>query len=141
MNRFLLSTLASMALCSAAAWADETNFPPRYRTLETSPPSDCREWIAPLPERRVKVELPRDVSVRDGVARLTFMIAPDGTYGGLVDALTNDEAFVRAAEDSLKYWSFTAGRCNGSPVSTKARIYFNFRQESFVSYNAGSYFQ
>lgn len=141
MNRFLLSTVAALVVGSTPALADETNFPSRYRTLETSAPSECRDWVAPLPERRVKVELPRDARLRHGSAQLTFTIAPDGSYGGLVDALTNDEAFVRAAEASLKYWSFVAARCNGNPVSTQARIYFNFREESFVSYASGSYFQ
>lgn len=141
MNRFLLSSLALAAMSSAPTWADETNFPSRQRTLETAAPSDCREWVAPLPERRVKVELPREVRNRDGAARVTFTIMPDGSYGGLVDAVTNDAAFVQAAEDSLKYWSFTAARCNGNAVPAQARIYFNFRQDSFVSYGTANYFQ
>ena len=142
MNRFFLSTLATVSLSAACAavWADDTNFPSRYRPLETAAPADCRDWVAPVPERRVKVVVPRDAKRFDGAAKVTFTISPDGTYGGLVDAVTNDEAFVRAAEESLKYWSFTAARCNGSPVSTQARIYFNFRSESFVSYGTGNYF-
>jgi outer membrane biosynthesis protein TonB len=139
MNRFVLTTVALLAMGSAAVWADETNFPSRHRTLETSAPAECRDWVAPLPERRVKVELPRDARTRQGSAQLTITIEPDGRYGGLVDALTNDEAFVRAAQASLQYWSFTPARCNGAPVSIQARIYFNFREESFVSYTAASH--
>lgn len=139
-----LLTLAALACAGAAsttALADETNFPARSRTLEATAPAGCRDWSAPLPERRVKVSLPKDAKRYDGAAYVTFVIDDSGRYGGIVEAVANDEAFVRAAKDSLQQWSFAPARCNGSAIATEAKVYFNFRQESFVSYTSGGYFQ
>ena len=138
---FSLSTVivavAASGFCTVAA-ADETNFPSRYRTLQSSAPGGCKDWTAPLPERRVKVDVPREVRGLAGTAALTIKIDQSGRYDGLVEALANDEAFVRAAKDSLQYWSFVPARCDGVAVATEAKIYFNFRHESFVGYGAGS---
>ena len=136
----LLSTLLLSTVGGIAA-ADETNFPSRYRTLETAAPSDCRDWVAPLPERRVKVTLPGYAKRREGSAHLTITIRPDGQFGGLVEAVTNDEAFVRAATDSLQYWSFVPARCNGVAIATQAKVFFNFRHEPFLSFVSGNYLQ
>lgn len=142
MKRLLILSCAVFAsTVSAIAAADQTNFPSRYRTLATTAPADCRDWVAPLPERRVKVTLPREARHLDGAAQLTISISPTGQFAGLVEAVANDAAFVRAAVDSLQYWSFSPARCNGVAIATEARVYFNFRHESFVSYTASSYFQ
>ncbi len=136
----LLGTLC-FATASGVSAADETNFPSRYRTLETTAPAECREWVAPLPERRVKVTLPSGSRRAQGSAQLTITINPDGQFGGLVDALTNDEVFVQAATDSLQYWSFVPARCNGVAVATQAKLFFNFRHEPFLSFVSGNYLQ
>jgi outer membrane biosynthesis protein TonB len=145
MKQHSMVTVISAALLltgyAGSAAATETNFPARTRTLEITAPAECREWVAPVPERRVNVQLPLEGKVFNGAAQVTFTISPEGRYGGLVEAKTNDAAFVRAAEESLKYWTFTAASCNGKPISVDARIYFNFRYDSFVSYGAGSYIQ
>ncbi|MCC7068483.1 MAG: hypothetical protein IT523_08505 [Burkholderiales bacterium] len=139
MERMIVMTLAALAAGTATqALADQTNFPARSRTLETTTPSDCRDWQPPLPERRVKVTLPSDARERDGMARVTFTITPEGGYGGLVSALTNEAVFVQAAEESLRYWTFRAARCNGAAVATNASVYFDFRREGFVSYAASN---
>ena len=132
---FLLATVSGVAA------ADETNFPSRYRTLETIAPAECRDWVAPLPERRVNVTLPSSAKRTQGSAQLTFTINPDGKFGGLVEAITNDEVFVRVAIESLQYWSFVPARCNGVAVATQAKVFFNFRHEPFVSFVAGNYLQ
>jgi outer membrane biosynthesis protein TonB len=139
MKRLSILFCATM-LCVATgiASADETNFPSRTRTLETSAPAGCNDWVAPLPERRVKVTLPNGAKRYDGSANLTINISQDGQFGGLVEAITNDEVFVQAATESLRYWSFVPARCNGVPVATQAKVFFNFRQESFVSYATAS---
>ena len=138
---FSLSTIivavAASGFCTVAA-ADETNFPSRYRTLQSSAPDGCKDWTAPLPERRVKVDVPKEVRGLAGTAALTIKIDKSGRYDGLVEALANDAAFVRAAKDSLQYWTFVPARCEGVAVATEAKIYFNFRHESFVGYGAGS---
>ena len=136
----LLGTLI-FSVASGLCAADETNFPSRYRTLETIAPAECRDWVAPLPERRVKVTLPSRWQRTEGSAQLTFTINPDGQFGGLVEALTNDEVFVRAATDSLQYWSFVPARCNGVAVATQAKVFFNFRHEPFLSFVSGNYLQ
>jgi hypothetical protein len=136
----LLGTLFLATAASIAA-ADETNFPSRYRTLETIAPAECRDWVAPLPERRVKVALPVSSKRAQGSAQLTITINPDGQFGGLVEAVTNDEVFVRAATDSLQDWSFTPARCNGVAVATQAKVFFNFRHEPFLSFVSGNYLQ
>ena len=121
MKRLLLVATAALSVSAAgAAFADETNFPARHRTLESTAPSSCGEWVAPLPDRRVKVSLPYDARKREGMARVTFTIGPDGSYAGLVSAQTNDAAFVQAAEQSLQYWTFKAARCNGVAVPIEA---------------------
>jgi outer membrane biosynthesis protein TonB len=127
----LLSTLSSVVS------ADETIFPSRYRTLQSTAPANCNVWVAPLPERRIKVDLPREARQLEGSAVLTINIDQTGKFAGLVEALTNQEAFVQAAKDSLQYWSFVPARCNGVAVATQAKIYFNFRNESFVAYASG----
>ena len=138
---FSLSTVivavAASGFCTVAA-ADETNFPSRYRTLQSSAPGGCKDWTAPLPERRVNVDVPSEVRGLAGTAALTIKIDQSGRYDGLVEALANDAAFVRAAKDSLQYWTFVPARCDGVAVATEAKIYFNFRHESFVGYGAGS---
>ncbi len=136
----LLGTLF-LSTVSGIAAADETNFPSRYRTLETIAPAGCRDWVAPLPERRVKVTLPSSSRRAQGSAQLTITINPDGQFGGLVEALTNDEVFVRAATDSLQDWSFVPARCNGVAVATQAKVFFNFRHEPFLSFVSGYYLQ
>ncbi len=136
----VLGTLL-LATVSDVAAADETNFPSRHRTLETSAPAECRDWVAPLPERRLKVTLPSAARRQEGSAQLTITIKPDGQFGGLVEALTNDEVFVRAATDSLQYWSFSPARCNGVAVATQAKLFFNFRHEPFLSFVSGNYLQ
>ena len=136
----LLGTLL-VVTASSLACADETNFPSRARTLETVAPAECRDWVAPLPERRVKVTLPSKSRRTEGSAQLTITINPDGQFGGLVEALTNDEVFVRAATDSLEDWSFTPARCNGVAVATQAKVFFNFRHEPFLSFVSGNYLQ
>lgn len=121
-------------VASGLAGADETKFPSRHRTLETVAPAHCNSWVAPLPERRVKVTLPREARNVEGSAHLTILISPTGEFGGLVEAIANDAAFVRAATDSLQYWSFIPARCNGVAVATESKIFFNFRNDTFVSF-------
>ena len=142
------SKLNSQFLCcvsalvfAAAAMADGTSFPPRYRTLETNAPTDCRDWVAPLPERRAAVTLPEAARRLEGTAQLTININSDGQFAGLVQALTNEAEFVRAATDSLQYWTFVPARCNGVAVATQAKVYFDLKRAANVSYASGSLFQ
>ena len=132
----LVGALMLSGLSTAAA-ADETIFPSRYRTLQTTVPSNCIEWSAPLPERRAKVELPRASRQLEGSAVLTINIDQAGQFAGVVEALTNQAVFVQAAKESLQYWSFVPALCDGVAVSTQAKIYFNFRNEGFVNYASG----
>ena len=116
------------------AVADETKFPSRHRTLETVAPAHCSDWLAPLPDRRVKVTLPREARNAEGSAHLTIVISPTGEFAGLVEAIANDAAFVRAATDSLQFWSFIPARCNGAAVAAQSKIFFNFRSDTLVSF-------
>ena len=131
------AAIMASSVCAVAS-ADETNFPSRARTLHSTAPAGCSNWTAPLPERRVKVDVPGEVRGRAGTAALTISIDQSGRYAGVIEALANDAAFVRAAKDSLQYWTFVPARCEGVAVATEAKIYFNFRHESFVGYGAGS---
>ena len=131
------AAIMASSVCAVAS-ADETNFPSRARTLQSTAPAGCSNWTAPLPERRVKVDVPGEVRGRAGTAALTISIDQSGRYAGVIEALANDAAFVRAAKDSLQYWTFVPARCDGVAVATEAKIYFNFRHESFVGYGAGS---
>lgn len=138
---FCICFAAATGAFAGHATADETNFPSRYRTLETVPPAGCGDWVAPLPERRVKVTLPREARQLEGSANLTIAISPSGQFDGLVAAIANDAVFVRAATDSLQYWSFSPARCNGVAVATQAKVFFNFRHEPFLSFVSGNYLQ
>ena len=138
---FCALVAATLGVIPALAAADETNFPSRYRTLETVAPANCTDWVAPLPERRVKVTLPREARNIEGSANLTIAISPTGQFDGLVEAIANDAVFVRAATESLQYWSFIPARCNGVAVSTQSKVFFNFRNDTFVSYVTGSRLQ
>ena len=86
----------------------------------------------------MKVDVPGEVRGLAGTAALTIKIDQSGRYDGLVEALANDAAFVKAAQDSLQYWSFVPARCDGVAVATQAKIYFNFRHQNFVGYGAGN---
>ena len=137
---FSMSALAGALLLSSfcdVVAADETIFPSRHRTLLSVAPSNCTEWTAPLPERRVKVDLPRESRQLEGSAVLTINIDQAGRFAGVVEALTNQTVFVQAAKESLQYWSFVPALCNGVAVSAEAKIYFNFRNEGFVGYASG----
>lgn len=136
-NSVAIATVIGSCLCTVAA-ADETNFPARHRTLQASAPAECADWTAPLPERRANVYVPGEVRGVPGSAALTIKIDQTGRYDGMVEALANDPAFVKAAKDSLQYWSFVPARCNGVAVAAQAKIYFNFRHERFVGFGAGS---
>jgi hypothetical protein len=138
---FCVCFAAAIGTFAGQATADETNFPSRYRTLETAPPAGCGDWVAPLPERRVKVTLPHEARQLQGSANLTITISPTGQFDGLVEAIANDAAFVRAATDSLQYWSFIPARCNGVAVAAQAKVFFNFRHEPFLSFVSGNYLQ
>ena len=134
---FTTVAVAVATICTVAA-ADETNFPSRSRTLQSTAPTTCNEWVGPLPERRVKVDVPSEVRGVTGSAALTISIDQSGHYDGVVEALANDAAFVRAAKESLQYWSFVPARCDGIAVATQAKIYFNFRHENFVGFGPAS---
>ena len=133
----LAAVVAATVVCCIDA-AAETNFPPRYRTLQSTAPTACNEWVGPLPARRVNVEVPGEVRGVTGAAALTINIDQNGRYDGVVEALANDAAFVRAAKESLQNWSFVPARCDGIAVATQAKIYFNFRHENFVGFGSGS---
>ena len=134
--RKLVSSLLALmfGVIPGLAAADETKFPSRHRTLETVAPAHCSDWLAPLPDRRVKVTLPREARNAEGSAHLTIVISPTGEFAGLVEAIANDAAFVRAATDSLQFWSFIPARCNGLAVAAQSKIFFNFRNDTFVSF-------
>ena len=134
---FATVAVAAATICTVVA-ADETNFPLRNRTLQSTAPTSCNEWVGPLPERRVKVDVPSEVRGVTGSAALTISIDQSGHYDGVVEALANDAAFVRAAKESLQYWSFVPARCDGIAVATQAKIYFNFRHENFVGFGPAS---
>ena len=137
---FSMSAVAVILMLSglsAGVAADETIFPSRSRTLQTIAPLNCSEWSAPLPERRAKVDLPRESRQLEGSAVLTINIDQAGQFAGVVEALTNQAVFVQAAKESLQYWSFVPALCDGVAVSTQAKIYFNFRNEGFVNYASG----
>ena len=74
---FAALAVAAATFCAAAA-ADETNFPSRYRTLQSTAPTTCNEWVGPLPERRVKVDVPGEVRGVNGSAALTINIDQSG---------------------------------------------------------------
>lgn len=132
---------ATLSVIPGVAAADETKFPSRYRTLETVAPANCTDWVAPLPVRRANVTLPREARNIEGSANLTIAISPTGQFDGLVEAIANDAAFVRAATDSLQYWTFIPARCNGVAVATQSKVFFNFRNDTFVSFVTGSRLQ
>ena len=138
---FCALVAATLGVIPGLVAADETNFPSRYRTLETVAPANCIDWVAPLPVRRANVTLPREARNIEGSANLTISISPTGQFDGLVEAIANHPALVRAATDSLQYWSFIPARCNGVAVATQSKVFFNFRNDTFLSFVTGSRLQ
>lgn len=136
--RFVLCV--ATLLGSAPSVADETLFPPRSRTLVTAAPAECVQWVAPLPVQRAIVTLPSEARRLEGSAQLTINIRSDGQFDGLVQAVTNEAEFVRAAINSLQYWSFVPARCNGVAVATQAKLYFDFKRAASVGYASESSF-
>jgi Gram-negative bacterial TonB protein C-terminal len=132
-----IALIAASTLISSA-FAAETIFPKKSRTLTVKPPAECREWVAPLPLKQTAVEFPDDGKGLKGNVALLVRIGPDGGYQGLIDYLADDDAFVRAAEKSVKDWTFTPAQCNGAAVASDARVEFEFRREGGITYKTGA---
>jgi hypothetical protein len=126
------------SLAPVAGAANETVFPNRHRTLKVEQPSQCKEWVAPLPDTRTNVEYPGEVSSLRGDAALLVRIGANGQYLGLIDHLASDPAFLRVSEVALKSWRFTPARCNGDLVESEARVDFRFQREDAIEYRSGA---
>jgi hypothetical protein len=133
-----IAAIATASLVNTASFAAETVFPKKNRTLVVKQPDECKQWKAPLPNTQTKVEFPEDGKGLKGNAALLVRISADGTYQGLIDYLADDDAYVRAAEKSVKEWTFTPAQCNGAPVASDARVDFEFRREGGITYKSGS---
>jgi outer membrane biosynthesis protein TonB len=129
----------AIALAANASARDQTVFPKASRTLTVTKPPQCNEWKAPLPKQRVNVVFPDDAKGLKGDAAVLVRIGAEGEYLGLVDALASEDTFARAAENSVKQWSFTPASCNGTPIASDARVDFKFQREDGVVYKTGGY--
>ncbi len=135
---FLAAVVVSAV--SVQAFAAETKFPSKTRTLTAVVPPECTQWTPPMPDKQVGAEYPDELKGERGTAGLLVRIDADGKYIGVVDSLSSNDAFTRAAEASVKQWTFTAAKCNGRHVTADARVDFNFRSEGAISYKTGNFF-
>jgi hypothetical protein len=115
----------------------ETVFPKAHRTLKVVVPPQCREWVAPLPDRRTNVAFPDDGRGLKGDAALLVRIGANGEYLGVSEYLASDDAYMRAAESAVKEWTFKPAICNGDAIASDARIDFEFRREGGITYSSG----
>jgi outer membrane biosynthesis protein TonB len=132
--------LVMISAVAAQAFAAETKFPSKTRTLTAIVPPECTEWTPPLPDKQVGAEYPDELKGERGTAGLLVRISADGQFVGVVDSLATNDAFTRAAEESVKQWTFKAAKCNGRHVTADARVDFNFRSEGAISYKSGNFF-
>ena len=133
-SRNIFVLILSLATAGAAFAGDETLFPKRSRVLTAKAPPECKQWIAPVPDRQVPAQFPKDVGASKGDVALLVRINANGTYNGLIDYSSNEEAFVRAAEASVKEWTFKPALCNGVAIASDARLDFQFRKEGGIIY-------
>jgi hypothetical protein len=133
-----LVALVAIAVAGPALAANETVFPKKSRTLAIKKPVECNQWVAPLPDKQARAEFPSESNSIKGEAALLVRIGSDGSYQGLVDFIASEDAFVRAAEKSLKEWTFTPAQCNGAPMAAEARVDFEFRKEGSITYKTGN---
>jgi hypothetical protein len=129
---------ACAGISGLAIAADETRFPAKSRTLATPRPAECREWKAPLPQKQVDVEFPVELrGVQRGDAAILVRIGTDGSYLQLIDGLESHEGLIKAAEESVKQWTFKPALCNGREIVADARLDFLFKSEGTVTHGYG----
>jgi outer membrane biosynthesis protein TonB len=133
-----LIALVAIAVAGPVAAANETVFPKKNRTLTVKKPAECNQWSAPVPDKQARAEYPTESNALKGEAALLVRIGSDGSYQGLIDFVASEDAFVRAAEKSLKEWTFTPAQCNGAAIAADARVDFEFRKEGSITYKTGS---
>jgi outer membrane biosynthesis protein TonB len=115
----------------------ETVFPRANRILKPVVPAECREWRAPLPDRKTNVDYPQEAPGIRGSAALLVKIGKAGEYLGVVDFIASDDAYVKAADNAMKAWTFRPALCNGDEIASEARVDFEFRREGGVSFQSG----
>jgi outer membrane biosynthesis protein TonB len=130
----------SAALIGSSAFANETQFPSHNRTLTSLVPAECKQWTAPKTLARKDVSFPTEVNALRGDVALLVRIAADGSYQGIEDSLSSDDAFLREAENSVREWSFAPAVCNGQRQASLARVDFQFKREGSISYKTGGFF-
>ncbi|MGL4231637.1 MAG: energy transducer TonB [Casimicrobium sp.] len=134
-------SVAFVSASSTVAVANtETVFPKANRILRAVVPPQCKDWVAPKPDRRTNVIFPQDAQGIKGDAALLLRIGANGEYQGVADFLASDEAYAKAAEEAVKEWTFSPALCNGQPMASEARVDFEFRREGGITYGSGSAF-
>jgi hypothetical protein len=128
----------SVALAPLSIAATETVFPKSSRILRVMQPPECKQWQAPLPDRRTNIAFPEDAKGLKGDAALLVRIGANGEYLGVSDYLGSEDVYVKAAEAAVKDWTFKPARCNGTAVVSDARVDFEFRREGTITYGSGS---
>jgi hypothetical protein len=139
MKTFTVRTLmlAYATILAGGALANETHFPSKGRTLTVKQPAECKQWRAPRPERQTNVEFPSDLKgTLKGDAALLVRIGADGRFVQVIDGIESHAGFMKAAEESVKEWTFTPALCNGQAISADARVDFEFRSEGAITYRA-----
>jgi outer membrane biosynthesis protein TonB len=131
------STVATM-LSSVATAGTETVFPKSSKILNVVAPPQCKDWQAPLPDRRTDVVFPNEAKGINGSAALLVRIGAAGEYLGVADFLASDEAYAVAAQEAVKQWTFKPARCNGEAIASDARVDFVFRREGGITYTNSS---
>jgi outer membrane biosynthesis protein TonB len=138
------STLTIALVCMGSAIAaspivanTETVFPRANRILKPVVPAECREWRAPLPDRKTNVDYPQDAPGIRGSAALLVKIGKAGEYLGVVDFIASDDSYMKAADTAMKAWTFRPALCNGDEIASEARVDFEFRREGGVSFQTG----
>jgi hypothetical protein len=133
-----LFAIAAVSVVGTAFAANETVFPKKNKTLAVTRPPECTQWVPPLPDKQARAEFPSESNSLKGDAALLVRIGSDGSYQGVIDFIASDDAFVRAAEKSMKEWTFTPAKCNGNVAASDARIDFEFRKEGSITYKTGT---
>jgi hypothetical protein len=128
--------VAGALISSLANASTETVFPRANRILKPVVPAECKEWTAPLPDRKTNVEYPTEAPGLKGSAALLVRIGKSGEYLGVTDFIADHDAYVRAAATSMKDWTFKPAVCNGESMASEARVDFEFRREGGITYGS-----
>jgi TonB family protein len=86
----------------------------------------------PVPLFQPAPDYPRELkgSGYSGVARMSFIVEPDGSTGTIEVVSADNRYFAEQARNALKRWRFEPALSNDGPIAIRVRITIPFSESS-----------